>query len=172
MICIFHHFDLGMFSNGILISILAAALFVLINRVYSICSFYRRYSYLKSPKKDEYDWEAFSFTKEDGRKLKDESNGSLANVRVNACKMMIYITLKEDNGRKWEGELNMKGYGFGTLIYKYSDKHEYGHKDCYIGKNDDGNYIYITPVNRKIISLKEGEKLSIEYDYGNEILLR
>lgn len=167
-----HCWICNLLVNGLLISLLASILFVLLNRAYSICLFYRRYSYLNSRKSGEYNWKAYSFTEEDGGITEDDPNGSNANVRVNVCKMLIYITLRENNDRTWNGQLDMKSYGFGTLIYKYSDKHEYGHKDCYIGKNEDGDYIFITPVNRKILSIKGVENPTIEYDYNNEILIR
>lgn len=113
--------------------------------------------------------------KEDGRMRQEESNGSKANISL--IKNKLYITLTHDN-RFWKGELEMFGFGYGIVAYKYTDKHEYGKRDCVIGFYDENgkrfDYIFLTPVNPRIFKIeKKTDILSkVEYNYGDEVLIR
>src|SRR5690348_11202503 len=139
-------FDLCEFYNiffeGILTGIIASLIFVGLTELFRILKFRWKYSYLKSRDQNSYDWIAYSMKSDDGRIREDSPNGSMVNIEVKSNK--IKITLNHDN-RNWIGELEMKSAGYGTIIYKYTDKHEYGCRDCFIGMflENGKNYDYI-----------------------------
>lgn len=161
--------------GGIITGIIASVLLAWITNIISVCSFKRKYKHLKSIP-DKFDWTAYSMKKEDGRVREDSPNGSSVNIDIK--KGRIYLTLKQNDGRKWLGELNMDRFGFGIVSYKYVDKHEYGKRECFIGSYTEGgktfDYLFLTPTNDKIYTIKKtGEdNLSGEYNYGDEIIIR
>ncbi|MCK4665065.1 MAG: hypothetical protein KAT68_19510 [Bacteroidales bacterium] len=170
--CEFYNIILG----GLIIGIIASFLFIGITDIISICRFRKRYKHLKSTPQASFDWIAYSMRSDNGRKRKEYPNGSTANIRIN--KNRIYLTLKENNNRKWHGEIQMESFGFGRVNYKYENEHEYGKKECVISsykeKGTIFDYIFIIPTNNRIhyIEKMNNKKQTVVYNYGDEILIR
>ena len=173
----FCNFDLCEFYNilfgGIIIGIIASFLYIFLDNNLKQIRFTKKYRHLKSHQ-NKFDWTAYSMSKENGRVRNESPNGAIASVTLEKAK--IKISLKHDD-RKWIGEVQMLGFGFGILTLKYENEHEYGKRDCVIGSYvEDGksyDYIFLIPDTNKIFSMKKnGDGLIPEYDYGNEILIR
>ena len=173
----FCKFDLCEFYNilfgGIIVGITASFLYILLDNFINQMRFHKNYKHLKS-NQDQFDWVAYSMSKENGRVRNENPNGAIANITLN--KRKLKIVLKHDN-REWAGEVQMLDFGFGILTLKYSKEHEYGKRDCIMGTYiEDGkiyDYLFLIPNTNKIFFIKkDGDGLIPEYDYGNEVLIR
>lgn len=166
----------NMIFGGLVIGVIASFLFVWITRVLAVCRFRKRYKHLSSPSNTEYDWVAYSMSKENGRMKSDIPNGSSLNVSLSQDR--IYLKLKQSDSRKWKGELRVETFDYGLVTYKYEDDHEYGKRECIIGNYKENDkvfdYIYLIPTNNKIhyIQNDNDQRGIVEYNYGDEIFIR
>lgn len=119
MLCKFDQCEFyNILFGGIIVGIIASFLYVLINNTLEWIRFTKLYKNLSS-NHGQFDWTAYSMSKENGRIRNTSPNGSIANVTLE--KRKIKIALKHEE-RKWIGEVQMQDFGFGILTLKYENK--------------------------------------------------
>lgn len=113
---------------------------------------------------------------DNGRLMRDESNGSNMNIEVRDER--IFLRVKQKDDRISIGELRVNGFDYGLVTFKYENEHEYGKRECVIGNyienNERFDYLFTIPLNDKIyyIDTSNKNKSKVHYNYGNEIFIR
>jgi hypothetical protein len=119
---------------------------------------------LESEPHDSFDYVAYSMEVSNGRIPQKEGNGSMANIKA-IDPFNFKITLRQSDGRVWQGHLKLKTREFGELSFKYEGHNvfEAGRRECYISQ------ITINGIRKDQLFLKPLTDLK---DYGDEVLLR
>ncbi|RNI34809.1 hypothetical protein EFY79_14060 [Hanamia caeni] len=175
----FCKFDLCEFYNvvfgGLLIGVITSFIFVWLTKKIEYYNFKRKYKHLQSSNKN-FDWVAYSMKKSNGRIREDYPNGAKMHIIVKHGK--IYLKLRQSDERLWTGELIIQQDNFGIVGLKYTDMHEYGRRECVIGKFVENgilfDFLFLTPLNGRIyyIDKQDDSKSIVHYNYDTEILIR
>lgn len=113
---------------------------------------------------DNFDYICYNMLATNGRLPANSGNGSSAKIFVKDRYHFI-VTLKQNDGRVWEGELIMEQSDYGKLFFRYQGEteFEFGRRECYLKQIVTAEY------RDDILYLKP---LTDFKDYGDEILRR
>ena len=175
MICQFDPCEFyNLFFGGIITGIVASFLYILIEKAIKHIKFNRQFKHLVSI--DQFDWNAYSMRKDDGRKREENSNGTKLHLKI--VKGQIHLEVNEVNRGFWDGILRMESSEFGTITYKYQKDYEFGFGNCVLGSfKENGktfDYIFFVRTTNRIYELEKTNdlKLGVKYNYGDELFLR
>ncbi|GHE31279.1 hypothetical protein [Sphingobacterium griseoflavum] len=108
-------------------------------------------------------WKGYSFKKSNSVEIHGES-GSIATLKI-LSENLIEIIVQHD-GREWKGQITLFTKSYGKLFFKYTDKEEFGTKDCYINSERFGKEsILLIPTNNSLLSTEN----TLTYSYGKEL---
>src|SRR5690606_29948534 len=122
--------------------------------------FKRRFKFLTQKN---ISWIGYCFKESNTNEI-ERKNGATANFKIVGDRL-IEISVNHDD-RQWSGQITLLTKNYGKLFFKYSDKEEFGTKDCYINKEDTGSdSILLIPTNNPILSTVD----MVKYSYGKEL---
>jgi len=149
-----------MVFGGIIVGIIATIIYESSKQTVRNILFKRRFKFLVG---QNVSWKGYGFKDSNTNEVGKE-NGASATFEI-ICDKQIHISVCH-SGRKWNGEITMLTENYGKLFFKYTDKEEFGTKDCYFKQDKPRNEtILLVPTNNPILST-DG---SVKYSYGKEL---
>jgi len=123
------------------------------------------YLNFQSESNNVFDYLCYDMQRANGRIPETNSNGSTMNISV-TDRYHFKLILKQNDGRIWEGILNLENANYGTVFFRYTGngEYEFGRRECYLkqtnaisGNREDSLYF------KPLTDLK---------DYGDELVKR
>jgi hypothetical protein len=122
------------------------------------------YLFYQSKPVDNFDYVCYNMQANNGRMPEENENGSVANIKV-IDRYHFQIMLKQQDGRKWKGELILKNNTYGEMLLSYIGDNEFEptRKECYLKQSKTGGFREDTFFLKPLVDRK---------DYGNELFKR